>query len=78
MSAKNLRMQTTFPDTSNYPELLQPLDDHPTRLFFRGVPIQKHERCIAVIGTRKMTPYGRSAVQHFVQDLVLANGFILK
>ena len=67
---------TVYPDDPGYPHLLLPLDDRPVKLFFRGSGVQLNEKCIAVVGTRRMTAYGKSATKSFVRDLVLA-GFTI-
>ncbi len=67
---------TVYPGDLGYPSLLEPLDDRPAKLFFRGSGIQPNDKCIAVIGTRRMTAYGKSATKSFVRDLVLA-GFTI-
>lgn len=67
---------TVHPGDSEYPSLLVPLDDRPEKLYFRGSSIQPNEKCIAVVGTRKITAYGKSATKSFVRDLVLA-GFTI-
>lgn len=67
---------TVYPGDLGYPSSLEPLDDRPAKLSFRGAGIQPNERCIAVVGTRRMTAYGKSATKSFVRDLVLA-GFTI-
>ena len=69
-------IRTVYPGDLGYPSLLEPLDDRPAKLSFRGSGIQPNERCIAVVGTRRMTAYGKSATKSFVRDLVLA-GFTI-
>lgn len=65
-----------YPSDPGYPHLLLPLDDRPAKLSFRGAGVQPNEKCIAVVGTRRMTAYGKSATKSFVRDLVLA-GFTI-
>ena len=52
-----------------YPKLLKEIPDPPFCLFIKGdIPFQ--ERCISVVGSRKMTPYGKEMTQRLVCDLV--------
>lgn len=47
-------------DSPYYPDLLKEISDPPCVLYCRGKLINLNERlCIAVVGTRKPTPYGR-------------------
>lgn len=57
------------------PELARLLElaDPPKRLFFRGEwKSSLFENCAAVVGSRKMTEYGRFAVEKLVAELVAA------
>lgn len=58
-----------------YPRLLMEISDAPPVLYVKG-EIPKGERVIAVVGTRKMTNYGREVTEILVKDLV-ANGFVV-
>ncbi len=58
---------------SKYPALLREIPDAPFVLYVRGYRAQKPvdlARTIAVVGTRRMTPYGNDVTQKFVGDLV--------
>jgi len=61
---------TLYPSNLRFPHTLLNLQDAPKRLFFQGSPLQRNEKSITVIGTRMMTPYGASATQTLVKDLV--------
>ncbi len=55
----------------NYPKLLKEADDNPVLLFAKGnLDLLMHKRPIAVVGTRKITGYGRQVTTKIVQDLV--------
>ena len=75
-SVIDVPIHTVYPNDPGYPQLLLPLDDRPAKLFFRGSGVQPNDKCIAVVGTRRMTAYGKSATKSFVRDLVLA-GFTI-
>jgi DNA processing protein len=65
---------TTLEDNS-YPELLKEISDPPPVLYMKG-EIPKNDRVIAVVGTRKITNYGKEATEVLVRDLVAA-GFTI-
>lgn len=57
-----------------YPNLLREIDDAPFVLYVKGVktrPIDM-ERTIAIVGTRRATPYGEAVTKTLVFDLVAA------
>ncbi|HUD04426.1 MAG TPA: DNA-processing protein DprA [Patescibacteria group bacterium] len=61
----------------NYPKLLKALDDAPIVLFTRGdFSLVNFERTIGVVGTRKITNYGREVTNLFATDLAM-NGFTI-
>ena len=52
-----------------YPKRLREVDDHPPVLYVRGDILPEDEWAIAVVGTRRLTPYGRQAAEHFSTEL---------
>jgi len=64
----------TLPDES-YPKLLKEIPDPPPVLYAKG-ELPTETRSIAVVGTRKMTSYGREVTEILVRDLVAA-GFTI-
>jgi DNA processing protein len=52
-----------------YPRNLKEVDDHPPVLYVRGELEQADEWSVAIVGTRRATPYGRQAAEHFAADL---------
>lgn len=52
-----------------YPPLLKQIEDRPPVLYVRGELRPEDEWAIAVVGTRRATPYGRQAAEHFATDL---------
>jgi len=54
----------------HYPLLLKQISDPPALLFVKGEPDLLNGLSIAVIGTRRMTPYGRMVTQKIVGELV--------
>ncbi|MFH0820432.1 MAG: DNA-processing protein DprA [Candidatus Peregrinibacteria bacterium] len=62
-------------DEPSYPECLKNIPDAPPFLFVRGQLPPLH-KAFAVVGTRKMSAYGRHATEVLVADLV-RNGFVI-
>jgi len=59
----------TFWDPT-YPVLLKKIYDPPVILYRKGQALRAEEDCVAVVGTRKHTPYGKQVVQSLVKELV--------
>lgn len=59
-----------------YPPLLKEVPDPPPLLFVLGDPSSLSLQGVAVVGTRSMTPYGRSVAEELVGGLV-ARGFAI-
>jgi DNA processing protein len=53
----------------DYPARLREVDDNPPVLYVRGELRQEDGWAVAVVGTRRATPYGRQAAEHFATDL---------
>lgn len=53
-----------------FPPLLKQLPRHPPVLFARGGKLTAKETYLAVVGTRKITDYGRRVVQDFIPPIV--------
>ncbi len=56
-----------------YPKLLREIPNPPIVLYVLGDLLGRDEMAIAVVGTRKCTPYGRQVTEDIVRDLVRAN-----
>ena len=54
---------------SGYPELLGEIHDPPTVIYARGNPDALTVPCVAIVGTRKPTIYGRRMAEEFGADL---------
>jgi DNA processing protein len=59
----------TFRDTA-YPSRLKEIYDYPPILYVRGSLLPQDEWCLAVVGTRRATVYGRQVTEEIVADLV--------
>ena len=53
-----------------YPAKLKEIYDLPPVLYVRGELTDADEWAVAIVGTRRATPYGRQAVEQFAGDLV--------
>ncbi|MGI5827971.1 MAG: DNA-processing protein DprA [Patescibacteria group bacterium] len=56
-----------------FPQLLKQIPDCPIGLFLKGAMLPQDVNTLAVVGTRKVTPYGREVTQRLVAGLVLHN-----
>lgn len=61
----------TFFD-GDYPKLLKQIYDPPIILYFKGEILPEDAQSIAVVGTRKMTGYGKLVTEDFAKGLVAA------
>ncbi|MCH7613033.1 MAG: DNA-protecting protein DprA [Candidatus Marinimicrobia bacterium] len=52
-----------------YPILLKKIYDPPAILFTKGQSLIKEEDAVAIVGTRRFTPYGRSMAKSIAKDL---------
>ena len=56
-------------DDPEYPRRLREIEDKPPVLFVRGDLLPDDEWAVAIVGTRRASPYGRQAAEHFATDL---------
>ena len=54
---------------SGYPSRLKEIYDYPPLLYVRGSLLNEDEWCLAVVGTRRATVYGRQITEEIVADL---------
>jgi DNA processing protein len=66
--AKHGVKAVTFHD-ADYPARLKEIYDYPPVLYIRGKLLPQDEWCLAVVGTRRSTVYGRQAAEEIVTDL---------
>src|SRR5918995_4109727 len=52
-----------------YPPRLCEIEDRPPVLYVRGQLQPEDEWAVAIVGTRRASPYGRQAAEHFATDL---------
>ena len=74
---KDKKIEIIIIEDKNYPKLLKEIADPPPVLYVRGEINPKYfKKSIAVVGTRKMTTYGREVTEVLVRSLVDA-GFTI-
>jgi DNA processing protein len=78
----NEQVSYHFITDTTYPERLRHCTDAPLGLFFRGLESSwQKPRCIAVVGTRKQTAYGKQIVTDFIsnlpKDILIVSGLAL-
>lgn len=56
----------------NYPKSLKEIYDPPVVLYYKGEILSSDENAIGIVGTRKITGYGKVVTEQFTKDLVLA------
>ncbi len=56
-------------DSTDYPSRLREIYDYPPVLYVRGDLVHVDECCLAVVGTRRATVYGRQVTEDIVSDL---------
>ncbi len=54
----------------NYPRLLLEISKFPPLLYYKGQMPESEELCVAVVGTRKISSYGRTVVPFLIEPLV--------
>lgn len=60
-------------EDKKYPELLRKINDPPQKFYHRGHWDEDiFENCLAVVGSRKMTNYGRMVVEKIVKEVASA------
>jgi DNA processing protein len=62
---------------SDYPSLLRQIYDPPAILFYRGDLAVLDKPCIALVGARKATEYGKSAARKLAAELVRAGTVVV-
>lgn len=53
-----------------YPKLLKQIYDPPVIFYYKGEILPEDEKAIAVVGTRKITGYGKAVTEQFTKGLV--------
>ncbi len=65
-------------DDPRYPRILKYIDKPPAVLYFKGKPVDFDRRfCVAVVGTREMSDYGRDMAYRFSYELSSAGAVVV-
>lgn len=73
LSLEKLAVQYLTIIDNNYPALLGEIPDPPPVLYILGNPKILETKCIGVVGTRKITSYGREVTEYLTKELVSQN-----
>jgi DNA processing protein len=68
-SLKKYKVRVLTCDSPAYPQRLKEIYDYPPVLYIRGDLLTEDECCLAVVGTRRATVYGRQVTEEIVTDL---------
>lgn len=65
------KIKKIISEDKNYPKILREIKNYPKKLFYRGNFDQKlFQRSLAVVGTRRITRYGKMVIEKFIPFLV--------
>jgi DNA processing protein len=67
---RDMGIQLLVWDMPGYPRYLREIPNPPPVLFVRGALLERDQWAIAVVGTRRLTSYGRQVTQQLVAGLV--------
>ena len=68
-SLKQYKVKVLTCNSPAYPQRLKEIYDYPPVLYIRGNLLPEDECCLAVVGTRRATVYGRQVTEEIVGDL---------
>lgn len=69
IKAQSLGIQIITDLDLDYPEQLQNIEDRPRVIYQKGSYIEDDNLSIAIVGSRKVTPYGKWACEKFTKEL---------
>ncbi len=67
--AEKVRVECVSFLDSRYPARLKECDDAPMMLYYRGTSDLNKKRIVSMVGTRKITDYGRQICEVFIREL---------
>jgi len=70
MKWKNYPINEVSVSSKKYPKLLKKIQKPPKKLYYRGDLKVLNKKGIAIVGSRRMSRYGKSAVDQFVSEFV--------
>ncbi len=60
-----------------YPQRLKHINDAPTLLYYKGSADLNTTKVVAIVGTRKATPYGKEFTEHLIEGLKAHDAIIV-
>lgn len=70
-------IQPLFYLDSNYPERLKQCEDNPLMIYYKGTVDLNHKRPIAVVGTRRISEYGKIECKKIIEGISLFDPLIV-
>lgn len=67
-----LGIRAVYPGHPSYPPLLAEISGRPSLLYVRGELVAGDDTAVAIVGTRRATPYGRQAAERIAAELAEA------
>jgi DNA processing protein len=72
-------IKTVYNETAEYPELLNQIENPPEKLYYTGKLYLCKTRCLAIVGSRKATAYGKWAAYNIAKraadhDITIVSG----
>ena len=64
-----LGIRAVYPGHPSYPPLLAEISGRPSLLYVRGELVAGDDTAVAIVGTRRATPYGRQAAERVAAEL---------
>lgn len=74
---ENNQVEVLLQTDKNYPENLKIIADAPPLLFAKGAINFNQQKIISVVGTRRMTNYGKNCTELLIEDLAPYNPIII-
>lgn len=68
-SMEKKRIKVVFSDSPNYPRNLSNIEQNPPVLYYKGTLIEEDDRSIGIVGTRKLTYYGKQVTEELATRL---------
>ncbi len=75
--AEKAQVELLFYSDAKYPSRLRQVNDAPTMLYAKGNMDLENPKCVAIVGTRQATGYGRECVETLIRDLAPHNALIV-
>ena len=72
-----MEIKKIYINEENYPELLKSITDPPNPLYYIGNLKLLDEECIAIVGSRRTTQYGRWTARTLGHKIASAGGVVV-